>query len=428
MYCKNCGKPVAENSKFCRYCGAEIVREGEIPEMRNKSSTAQAGIQKQVGTIEKITTDIDKKKSYGIRIAVAVIAVICVVGYMLSQKPREVELDTVKKSIDLSDEELQEDNTADTWADDTLKRVFGEITAPCGFYYTTPDSRSGDSTFVCIYQGENEDTVYISIRSILGNELNASPEHPIELKYNADEEKWVGDNGESLRYDEDRYQFVYSDSSIEIYLHRPGMENAWSGPKNEVWGYLFPEGVYVSDDEDELTVNFYHAFYDIIIYNDNIFIAEMDVDSGDTYSVYANGKKQVFEMSCSDVTSDTIETLTITDTDTGESKTFHKDSSVYDLYLNAAQFAGEYKIVGGVAGDNSYITLEYDSDHRFYECSIVWQGETIVPMEVAFPWNISEIESKSFCMQMEPYINGEQEYIETFIPRFGDYFYLYPEE
>ena len=45
-----------------------------------------------------------------------------------------------------------------------------------------------------------------------------------------------------------------------------------------------------------------------------------------------------------------------------------------------------------------------------------------------FPSNVSQIQSETFCMSLAPYINGEEEYIETFIPRFGDYFYLYPEE
>ena len=46
----------------------------------------------------------------------------------------------------------------------------------------------------------------------------------------------------------------------------------------------------------------------------------------------------------------------------------------------------------------------------------------------AFTSNVSQIQSETFCMSLAPYINGEEEYIETFIPRFGDYFYLYPEE
>ena len=157
-------------------------------------------------------------------------------------------------------------------------------------------------------------------------------------------------------------------------------------------------------------------------------MAEMDLDTNDTYDVYLSGRQKILEMTCSDVTEDTVETLTFTDPDTGVSADYYKDSSVYDLYLNAGDFSGKYKITGGLAGDDSYLTLEYRPDARYYTYQLVWQGEKIIPMGVGFPANISQIQSEAFCMSLAPYINGEEEYIETAIPRFGENFYLYPEE
>ena len=333
-----------------------------------------------------------------------------------------------------------ETNTTNAEEDDweeKMRKLLGDIRNPYGFYYTTPmceetdlyyGSGLGDTLYICIYPAENN-TIYVSLQSLFGDDLYASDEHPAKLYFDSDSEKWVNDNGASLEFDEDYSGFVYSDSSIRICLEKFTLDSAWEGPTHRLLGDIHPEGIYITDEGETITVvDLYDKYYDVILAGDNVFMAEMDYETDDTYDIYISGRKKVLEMICSDVTVDTVGTLTFIDPDTGDYQIFHKDSSLYDLYLNAADFSGKYKITGGLAGEDSYITLEYDSDSHFYRYKFVWQGEDMVASGAAVPSNISEIQSETFCMSLAPYINGEEEYIETFIPRFGDYFYLYPEE
>lgn len=49
------------------------------------------------------------------------------------------------------------------------------------------------------------------MQSLLGDDLYASNEHPVELYFDSDGEKWVDDNGAFLAFDE---------NSSEVYLFR----------------------------------------------------------------------------------------------------------------------------------------------------------------------------------------------------------------
>ena len=329
-----------------------------------------------------------------------------------------------------------ESDTSDDWYNETKKRLLGDIRDPYGFYYTIPSceeselyygSGLGDTLYICIYPGES-DSIFVSMQSLLGDDLYASNEHPVELYFDSDGEKWVDDNGAFLAFDEKSSRFIYSDSNIHICLEKFSVSSAWEGPTH-LWGDIHPEGEYIADDGTTITViDLYNRFYDIILSDDIILMAEMDFETDDTYDIYQSGRTKVLEMTCSDVTDDTVDTLTFTDPDTGDYQIFHKNSSAYDIYLRAAYFSGKDKITGGLAGDDSYITMEYDPDGRYYTYKFIWQGKELVELGTAFPSNVSQIQSETFCMSLAPYINGEEEYIETFIPRFGDYFYLYPEE
>ena len=329
-----------------------------------------------------------------------------------------------------------ESDTSDDWYNETMNRILGDIRDPYGFYYTTPGceetdlyygSGLGDTLYICIYPGESN-SIFVSMQSLLGDDLYASNEHPVELYFDSDQEKWVDDNGAFLAFDENNNRFIYSDSSIQICLENFTVSSAWEGPTH-LWGDIHPEGEYIADDGTTITViDLYNKFYDIILSDDIMLMAEMNFETDDTYDIYQSVRIKVLEMTCSDVTDDTVDTLTFTDPDTGDYQIFHKNSSAYDLYLRAADFSGKYKITGGLAGDDSYITMEYNPDGRYYTYKFIWQGKELVELGTAFPSNVSEIQSETFCMSLAPYINGEEEYIETFIPRFGDYFYLYPEE
>lgn len=330
-----------------------------------------------------------------------------------------------------------ESDTADDWYNKTMKRLLGDIRDPYGFYYTIPSceetelyygSGLGDTLYICIYPGERN-SIFVSMQSLLGDELYASNEHPAELYFDSDQEKWIDDNGAFLAFDENSNQFIYSDSSIQICLEKFTVSSAWEGPTHRSWGDIHPEGEYIADDGTTITViDLYNKFYDIILSDDIILMAEMDFETDDTYDIYQSGRIKVLEMTCSDVTDDTVDTLTFTDPDTGNYQIFHKNPSAYDIYLRAADFSGKYKITGGLAGEDSYITMEYNPEGRFYTYKFIWQGEELVELGTAFPSNVSQIQSETFCMSLAPYINGEEEYIETVIPRLGDYFYLYPEE
>lgn len=332
--------------------------------------------------------------------------------------------------------QTESESAADDWYNETMKRILGDIRDPYGFYYTTPGceetdlyygSGLGDALYICIYPGESN-SIFVSMQSLLGDDLYASNEHPVELYFDSDQEKWVDDNGAFLAFDENNNRFIYSDSSIQICLENFTVSSAWEGPTH-LWGDIHPEGEYIADDGTTITViDLYNKFYDIILSDDIMLMAEMNFETDDTYDIYQSGRIKVLEMTCSDVTDDTVDTLTFTDPDTGDYQIFHKNSSAYDLYLRAADFSGKYKITGGLAGDDSYITMEYNPDGRYYTYKFIWQGKELVELGTAFPSNVSEIQSETFCMSLAPYINGEEEYIETFIPRFGDYFYLYPEE
>lgn len=330
-----------------------------------------------------------------------------------------------------------EDDEREAWYNEEMRKVFGDIRSPYGYYYTTPwceeseeyyGSELGDTLYICIYPAANNG-IYVAIQSLFGDDLYASVENPAELYFDPDEGKWLGDDGASLERDEESYHYIYTDSSLRICLEKFGTGSAWAGPIH-AWGDIHPEGVYTSADGTYsiTVVDLYNRFFDIILSGEDVLLAEMDLDTNDTYDVYLSGRQKILEMTCSDVTEDTVETLTFTDPDTGVSADYYKDSSVYDLYLNAGDFSGKYKITGGLAGDDSYLTLEYRPDARYYTYQLVWQGEEIIPMGVGFPANISQIQSEAFCMSLAPYINGEEEYIETAIPRFGENFYLYPEE
>ena len=330
-----------------------------------------------------------------------------------------------------------ESDIADDWYNKTMKRLLGDIRNPCGFYYTVPSceeseiyygSGLGDTLYIAIYPADNNN-VYVSLQSLFGDDLYASNEDPAELYFDSDAEKWIDDNGAVLEFDSDRSRFVYSDSSIRICLEKFDVNSAWKGPVNHSWENMHPEGEYIADDGTTITViDLYNTFYDLILSDNAAFMAELDLETDDTYDIYQSGRIKVLEMTCSDVTDDTVDTLTFTDPDTGNYQIFHKNPSAYDIYLRAADFSGKYKITGGLAGEDSYITMEYDPEGRFYTYKIIWQGEELVEFGTAFPSNVSQIQSETFCMSLAPYINGEEEYIETFIPRLGDYFYLYPEE
>lgn len=64
--------------------------------------------------------------------------------------------------------------------------------------------------YICIYPGES-DSIFVSMQSLLGDDLYASNEHPVELYFDSDGEKWVDDNGAFLAFDENSSRFIYSD-------------------------------------------------------------------------------------------------------------------------------------------------------------------------------------------------------------------------
>ena len=47
MYCKNCGKELKDNDRFCRYCGAVIKPKSQVPELNQSSGQNQASVKDQ---------------------------------------------------------------------------------------------------------------------------------------------------------------------------------------------------------------------------------------------------------------------------------------------------------------------------------------------------------------------------------------------
>ena len=222
--------------------------------------------------------------------------------------------------------QTESESAADDWYNETMKRILGDIRDPYGFYYTTPGceetdlyygSGLGDTLYICIYPGESN-SIFVSMQSLLGDDLYASNEHPVELYFDSDQEKWVDDNGAFLAFDENNNRFIYSDSSIQICLENFTVSSAWEGPTH-LWGDIHPEGEYIADDGTTITViDLYNKFYDIILSDDIMLMAEMNFETDDTYDIYQSGRIKVLEMTCSDVTDDTVDTLTFTDPDTGD--------------------------------------------------------------------------------------------------------------
>lgn len=82
-----------------------------------------------------------------------------------------------------------ETNTTNAEEDDweeKMRKLLGDIRNPYGFYYTTPmceetdlyyGSGLGDTLYICIYPAENN-TIYVSLQSLFGDDLYASDEHP----------------------------------------------------------------------------------------------------------------------------------------------------------------------------------------------------------------------------------------------------------
>ena len=156
--------------------------------------------------------------------------------------------------------QTESESAADDWYNETMKRILGDIRDPYGFYYTTPGceetdlyygSGLGDTLYICIYPGESN-SIFVSMQSLLGDDLYASNEHPVELYFDSDQEKWVDDNGAFLVFDENNNRFIYSDSSIQICLENFTVSSAWEGPTH-LWGDIHPEGEYIADDGTTIT-------------------------------------------------------------------------------------------------------------------------------------------------------------------------------
>jgi len=60
MHCTECGKKLSQNSKFCGYCGAEIVLEGQVEKGEDFTTEIIGKNRKKIQAKSKTKTEMDK--------------------------------------------------------------------------------------------------------------------------------------------------------------------------------------------------------------------------------------------------------------------------------------------------------------------------------------------------------------------------------
>lgn len=174
MNCKNCGKLVEGNDKFCPYCGAKMIEtEGE------KKTEVQQETKGEEKMEEKIEEKTEKKSHLLRNVAIAAMA-LCAIGYAISGSKNKSNLSPQKTGII---EKLKENAPLqsiyfDQW-DDTVYRFTNDdkwevqyseenvsvrITEPeiqeCLSKRFGTDELENDGTFAYIF-GKNQINIYL---------------------------------------------------------------------------------------------------------------------------------------------------------------------------------------------------------------------------------------------------------------------------
>lgn len=121
-----------------------------------------------------------------------------------------------------------------------------------------------------------------------------------------------------------------------------------------------------------------------------------------------------------------VESIKVLNEETGEAAIYTKKNRIFtEMYNTPEKYEGTYKIQD--ASDDSYITLIYNTDYRSYHYKVVVQGETIIEGWDAFV-GFGMILSSEMQMNLNEYLDGTEDTISVFIPRYALTISVLPEQ
>ena len=102
-----------------------------------------------------------------------------------------------------------------------------------------------------------------------------------------------------------------------------------------------------------------------------------------------------------------------------------KNKTLTKMYNTPEKYEGTYIIQG--EPDDSYITLEYNPDFGSYYYEVVIQGEVVLGGWDAFV-SFGMILSSEMQMNLNEYLDGTEDVISVFIPKYANMISVIPEQ
>ena len=280
MICKNCGKKLPDDSRFCNYCGAVLdAPEEDDEEQRKLEALIAAGEGTQGGEekaeLAQTPGDEDKEPGKGDKKEKKklskwqVLAIICLIvfaiGFLFGDRsddeeeeaaePVDVEVGAASDPADESDDIVySEDGTA---REETVVRKYDNYTETFVYSYGEDGELTGYT-----YRWEDEGSVSVTVYDENGNRVSVDFQGE-DSSYTTTYEYELDDDGEIIWMS---YETFGTDSDGADYLE--GAE------------YVYEDGMPVSWSSDDMTENTAYYYY---LYNESydywgVYVISQEVD------------------------------------------------------------------------------------------------------------------------------------------------------
>ena len=322
---------------------------------------------------------------------------------------------------------------------------------PVGIYYTTPWCQQKDIYYGTSYadalmfyiMDSSDDDLSMDVAAYSLTDMSEPIIDQMTFYYDESSKIWMDEEFQNyFYYDEEYNRFIFQkntgNSRLSICLEAFSAQSAWQ-PVNNFYETV-PVGDYESEDGYTLSVydlfNAYNGEFALVTVENSeedmaFYLAEKEAvqeKRGYTKFYIMEDKDTLSTVSIQINTIDKygVESIKVLNEETGEAAIYTKKNGIFtEMYNTPEKYEGTYKIQD--ASDDSYITLIYNTDYRSYHYKVVVQGETIIEGWDAFV-GFGMILSSEMQMNLNEYLDGTEDTISVFIPRYALTISVLPEQ
>ena len=339
----------------------------------------------------------------------------------------------------------------ETKAKDYIGNNEEEYHDPVGIYYTTPWCQQTDIYYGTSYadvlmfyiMDSSDDDLSMDVSAYSLTDMSEPIIDQMTFYYDESSKIWMDEEIQNyFYYDEDYNRFIFKkntgNSRMTICLESFSAQSAWQ-PVNTFYETV-PVGDYEAEDGSALSVydlfNAYNGEFALVAVENSeedmaFYLAEKETvqeKRGYTKFYVMEDKDTLSTVSIQINTIDKygVESIKVLNEATGEAAIYTKKNRIFtEMYNTPERYEGTYEIQD--APDDSYITLIYNTDYRSYHYKVIVQGETAIEGWDAFV-GFGMILSSEMQMNLNEYLDGTEDMISVFIPRYALTISVLPEK